>query len=184
VTLAEVTRRAGVSNGSIYWRVASKDDLLAAIHERFIETISAEGAPFDDPAQWNALSAGEAITKAVALQVNAVRRHRRLLRALVLHAASDPAANERGAEAVRQAARRFERALVPVLDRGGHPEPVAAARFAHELVIGALIRRITWPEHEVGRPLSWKAFQAELTTATRAYLVAQDRRHSPDGRPG
>jgi AcrR family transcriptional regulator len=184
VTLAEVTRRAGVSNGSIYWRVSSKEALLTAIHERLIDTLDAESAPFEDRAQWDALDADEAIARAVALQTSAVRRHRRLLRALVLHAATDPEAAKRGAAAVRRAARRFEAALAPLLEREGHPEPVAAARFVHELVFGALIKRITWPEQEVGRPLSWRAFEAELATAARAYLLAPDRRHSPDGHPG
>jgi AcrR family transcriptional regulator len=173
VTLAEVTKRAGVSNGSIYWRVGSKDALLTAIHERFIAVLDAESAPYDDQGLWQRMQPRDAIAQAVALHVDIVRRHRRLLRALVLHAATDPDASERGADAVRRAVRRFEAALAPVLERDGHPDPRAAARFAHRLVFGALITRITWPEQEVGRPLSWKAFEAQLTAAVRAYLLAR-----------
>jgi len=124
VTLAEVTRRAGVSNGSIYWRVSGKEALLTAIHERLIDTLDAESAPFDDRAAWDALEAEEAIAKAVALETSAVRRHRHLLRALVLHAATDPEAARRGATAVRRAAPR----LPPPAARAALPGPARLAR--------------------------------------------------------
>ena len=40
-TLPEVGRRAGVSNGGMYWRVDSKQALLAAIHEQYLERVNA-----------------------------------------------------------------------------------------------------------------------------------------------
>ena len=170
-TLAEVSRRAGVSNGSIYWRVDGKDALLAAIHERFIADMDAETAPFMDRDHWARMGAEEAIAHAVALLTGTFRQNRRLLRAIILWASSDAAASERGAKAVRRAARRFENALTPVLERAGHPDPLPAARFVHRLLFSALTARITWPEQELGRQLSWKAFEEQLANAAKGYLL-------------
>jgi len=51
-TLGEVSRRARVSIGSIYARVASKDALFYAIHERVMTQIGQENAAFSDRARW------------------------------------------------------------------------------------------------------------------------------------
>jgi AcrR family transcriptional regulator len=53
-TLVEVAHASGVSTGSMYGRIASKDDLIRAAHDREMQRISAEtveafaAAPVDD----------------------------------------------------------------------------------------------------------------------------------------
>src|SRR3954447_6228906 len=52
-TLIEVGRRAGVSNGGIYWRIENKDALLHAIHDRFQEQVVENGDMFQNPSRWD-----------------------------------------------------------------------------------------------------------------------------------
>jgi AcrR family transcriptional regulator len=158
-----------VSNGAIYWRVDSMDSLFTAVHERVIERLRRENAVYDDDAPWAGLPATAVVTAAVYELSESFRRHRAILRALILRTGSDPASSERGAAAVRQASALFVSRVARALaaERCDEPDVVAATIF--RVAFGALTARITWPEQEAGPKISWKRFVDDLSEMASVY---------------
>jgi AcrR family transcriptional regulator len=175
-TLTAVSRRAGISNGAIYWRVDSMDSLFAAVHDRVIGRLREENAVYDDDRPWAGLTATEVAAAAVAELAGSFRRHRAILRALVLRSGSDPASSQRGAAAVREASERFVARVAAALAAAGCDEPDVVAATIFRVAFGALTYRISWPEQEAGPRISWKRFVADLGEMASAYA----ERHLPD----
>src|SRR5207237_189464 len=78
-TLAEVSRRARVSIGSIYARVSSKDDLFYAIHERVMAQIGVENEVFSDLTRWQGLPTRRLVMEAVRELAEPFRAHAEIL---------------------------------------------------------------------------------------------------------
>jgi len=168
-TLTAVSRRAGVSNGAIYWRVDSMESLFAAVHERVIERLRRQDAVYDDDTRWAGLTATEVAGAAVHELSESFRRHRAILRALVLRTGSDPASAERGAAAVREASERFVSRVAGALAAEGCDEPDVVAATIFRVAFGALTARITWPEQEAGPRISWRRFVEDLREMASVY---------------
>ncbi|UGS37345.1 hypothetical protein DSM104329_03760 [Capillimicrobium parvum] len=168
-TLTAVSRRAGVSNGAIYWRVDSMESLYVAVHQRTVERLRHENAVFDEDPPWAGLGAAEVVTKAVHELSESFRRHTRILRTLILRSGSDPASSQRGATAVRDAAGRFTDRVAGALGAEGCPEPDVVAATIFRVAFGALVARITWPEQEAGPEISWERFVADLSEMASVY---------------
>lgn len=157
-TLLEVGERAGVSNGSMYFRIQSREALLYAIHERWDREVDKELEHFRDPAQWADLDLVEAVDKAVRVVAAVYDLNPRLLRALGLHAGSDPEMAARATASVQRGASAFAQAIAPRMAVASIPEPDVTAALLHTTVCGALGSRLTWPEFHVGPQPDWDTF--------------------------
>src|SRR5437868_13816777 len=82
-TLAEVSRHARVSIGSIYARVSSKDDLFYAIHERVMAQIGVENEVFSDLTRWQGLPTRRLVMVAVRELAEPVGAHAEILRVIM-----------------------------------------------------------------------------------------------------
>ncbi len=180
-TLVEISRRAGLSNGAIYHRVDSKETLLGAVHKRFIDRISRRSLLQTPPVAWNDLDLGELVAAAVASLADGARSEGKLLRAFVLLEGRDAGCAERGAEAVRREGEAFVRLVAPRLAGASHPDPVGAATFGFQMVMGSLMHRVVWPHHVGGRRLGWDLYVDRLTVATAACLRADSTALPFDG---
>ena len=118
-TAAALSKRSGISNGGIFWRVDSMDALFVAVHQRMIDRLAAEqDAVLADEAHWAGLALEAYVAEAVRVQAALFERHGALLRTMVLRTGSDPVAAERGAAAVRGGQRRpSSPTSAPALDR-------------------------------------------------------------------
>ena len=163
-TLTEVSKRAGVSYGAMYWRIESKEALLNAIHERFDQRINPKLELFSDPEEWEGLDIFELVDKAVRIVSEVFTENPGLLRALSLYASSSPEMTARATSSVHRGAQTFVDLVAPRLSEAGHPESEIAAARLFTCASGALASRVTWPEFHLGPEYPWSDVVDDICT--------------------
>jgi AcrR family transcriptional regulator len=171
-TVQAVSKRAGVSVGSIYLRVPSREALLLAIHAEAMEKMEREEAEWLSPASSPPESPREYIQDVVARTAGQMLSNASVLRAFMRRGPSDPEVFARGREGSQHLAAQFEAALLACQDSFRHPDPGTAADFAFRMVYSMTSRRITHGEDfESVRPLPDDMFVRELSRAVAVYLL-------------
>jgi AcrR family transcriptional regulator len=170
-TLQEVSRRAGVSIGSIYARVASREALIMAIYERTMAWTD-ENEQLRRDALREDLSPRERIEAIVTDMANDMLGHADILRVFMRQAPLNPDIWQRGAEKSHETSEAFKRAILEHREDISHPEPELAVDVAWRIVYCATARRITHgPKFESPRALSDKKLVRELARAVADYLL-------------
>jgi AcrR family transcriptional regulator len=173
-TLAEVSKRANVSIGSIYARVKSKDDLFYVIQDRFM-TISEDRPRLEDPAVWSDLDARAAILGIVEEVGELFKMNERLLRVFMHRGIVDSAVATRSSASVSQFHDDIVAILLTKRDAIAHEDPELAIDVAFRMAWGTLARQIMyWPTFESQRTVAWDSLVHELGRACAAYLLAPD----------
>jgi AcrR family transcriptional regulator len=171
-TLQEVSRRAGVSIGSIYARVASREALLLAIHERAMQSMAEQEAQFERDSVRDGLTPSELVQSLVRDLANVMLTNAPMLRVFMRQAAVNAVLWERGAESSHETARLFQAAFAQHRDVLGHPDPDLAVDIAYRMVYCTISRRITHgPRFESGREVSDAELVDELARAVSDYLL-------------
>jgi AcrR family transcriptional regulator len=170
-TIAEVSRRAKVSVGSVYGRFDNKDALVYAIHGRMVQRMTPSAETAEAIAQDPDLDLRGTVAQAVHLVADEMDGERALLRAFMLRAAADKNIARPGSEASRQLGRRFRSAVLAHSDEIGHPEPELAVDIAYRMVYDVLARHVMYgPTFESATAHPWDELVDELITASVAYL--------------
>ncbi|MFZ0091823.1 MAG: TetR/AcrR family transcriptional regulator [Solirubrobacteraceae bacterium] len=170
-TLQEVSRRAGVSIGSIYARVPSREALIMAIYERAMAWTE-EQAPIVRAAVRADLTPRERIEAIVTEMASTMLDHGEILRVFMRVAPMNPDIWQRGAEKSQATAKTFERAILEHRGDLGHPDPDLAIDVVFRMVYNTIARRITHgPKFESTRPLGDKRLVRELARASADYLL-------------
>jgi AcrR family transcriptional regulator len=173
-TVQEVSKRSGVSVGSIYLRAPSREALLLAIHAAEMERLDSEES-WLIPTSESSLSARDHIEDVVVKTSQQMLDHSRILRAFMRRGPEDPEMWERGRLGSQRLASQFEASLLRHRDEFRHPDPDTAADYAFRMVYSMTSRRITHGSlFESTRPLSDEAFVAETARAVVAYLLGVD----------
>ena len=174
-TLAEVSRRAKVSIGSIYARIKSKDDLLYVVQDRYMT--EAEDRPrLEDPDLWHDLAPGDVVLRLVEELGGAFRQNERLLRVFMHRGIVDPAVAARSSATVSRFHDRFEAILLRRRPEIVHPDPELAIDVAFRMAWGTLARQVMYgPTFESRRAIGWERLVAELGHACAAYLLGLSR---------
>jgi AcrR family transcriptional regulator len=168
-TLQAVSKRAGVSIGSIYARVPSREALIMAIYERVMawtdeDQISPSSARDD-------LSGRERIEMLVSELAGQMLTHGSDLRVFMRQAAVNPEIWERGAEKSQATADVFRRAVLEHPGDVRHPDPELAIDVAFRMMYCTIARRLTHgPHFESAHEISDEALVAELSRAIADYL--------------
>lgn len=175
-TLAEVAARAGVSTGSIYTRVDSKENLIRSAHEREMARLVTEGeavlaaqpeagAPFRD------------VVAELLVQVgDHLRRNAPLLRAFMLVAAHDDTIAQGGKGSYARVAELWNARLLTRRSEIAHPDPDAAAAWCYTVAYGVIARFLALGTAEKADDGgNWDAMLAELTVMITTYLTAPVR---------
>jgi AcrR family transcriptional regulator len=171
-TLAEVSRRARVSIGSIYARVTSKDALFYAIHERVLELISEENAAFSDPSRWERLSSRKLVIEAVRELAEPFRAHAAILRVIMHRGAIDQVVSDRGSASASALAEQFTALLLSRRREITHPDPELAADVAYRMAYSTVARQVMYgPKFESQRPVDWDDLIREVGVACATYLL-------------
>jgi AcrR family transcriptional regulator len=138
-TLVEVAQASGVSTGSMYGRIASKDDLIRAAHDREMERISAETVEVFAAAPLDASDARR-VRFAIGALAGLLERNAPVLSPFMLLANHDDVIASRGKTAFVEMTTRFERAML------GTPQPTArkrrAVRWSCTVVYSVLARQL------------------------------------------
>jgi AcrR family transcriptional regulator len=173
-TLAEVSRRARVSIGSIYARVPSKDALFYAIHERVMETIQSETSAFAVPERWESLATRELILEAVREIAEPFRTHARFLRVVMHRGAVDDHVAGVGSGASSAQADLFRTLLLTRRDEIRQPDPELAVDVAYRMAYCTLARQVMYgPAFESQHAVEWDDLVREIGVACAAYLLAR-----------
>jgi AcrR family transcriptional regulator len=171
LSIADVSRRSGVSVGSIYQRFGSKAALFDALQEAILARIDAEQAALYrdvDPGCTDA----ELVSVAVHRMAEHSRKHEALLKVMILRGAVDEATRQRGSRSSMVAASSFEALLKERVKRFRHPDPALACDVAFRIVYASLTRRImSGSTFESATELPWPVFVDELAEVCRAYLL-------------
>lgn len=170
-TLQEVSRRAGVSIGSIYARVESREALIMAIYERAMAWTEAQ----DEVARAGLsedLSPRERIETIARNMANDMLGHADVLRVFMRQAPLNADIWQRGAEKSHESSKKFQRAVLEHREDINHPEPELAVDIAWRMVYCTISRRITHgPKFESPRVVSDKKLVRELARAVADYLL-------------
>lgn len=170
--LTEVVDRSGVSMGSIYGRVKSKDDLLRSVHAREmgrveIETLevfeaSAESAPAD---------LQTAVDRAIRSSAEVLRSNAEVLRPFMALAAQDPVIGRRGALGYEHMFGAFRAALLERRELIRHPELERSIRWSYTVTYSVLARWLgLGSEVEAAGEGDWDTMLSDLTQMVTAYL--------------
>jgi AcrR family transcriptional regulator len=169
-TLQAVSTRAGVSIGSIYARVPSREALIMAIYERVMAWT--EEDQISPRSAREGLSARQRIEMLVSELASQMLTHGSDLRVFMRQAAVNPDIWERGAEKSQATAEVFRRAVLEHPEDVSQPEPELAIDVAFRMMYCTIARRLTHgPRFESAREVSDEALVAELSRAIADYLT-------------
>ncbi len=171
-TVPRIAARAGVSVGAVYRRFPDKDAVIRAVYGRFFACLAAQqNAPAVAGRRSRPLLA-EVVGAVVTGMVASYRRHRGILRALLLYTRTqrDPdfrrqadAINAMGLDSV-------ERLLLPYAGAMRHPDPRRAIRLGLYFV-GFVLRETLLAGDEGPRlPVERERLAEELTRLYLGYL--------------
>lgn len=169
-TLAEVAQRSGVSVGSIYARVGSKDDLLRAAQAREQARIDAEterafGDPVDDA------SLATAVARAVRTTGELLRANAGVLAPFMVLANSDPVVADAGRAGYHRLEQAFRAALLARRDEIGRPDPERAVDWSAAVVYAVLARWLgLGGDVAAAGEGEWDVVLADLAAMVTAYL--------------
>ncbi len=179
-TLQEVSRRSGVSIGSIYARAPSKEALVLAIYDKEMAKVSAANERLRETAQLEGLKGRDLIIALVDLMARSTLEHADILRVFMYRALVDEEIWKRGSDRSTQLSRAFEEALLEHKDELNHPDPELAIDVAFRMVYNTLVRRVTHGNtFESQRPLSDEDLIRELGEAAADYLLAPELPRQP-----
>ena len=171
LTVAEVTRRAGVANGSAYWLFDNKEALVRALHERLIGDLEAELRVFDDLADWRRLDLRSCLARVIHTTTTAMTRQGAFLRAFVLHANYDEAAASRGWASVEGVRRQFARLMLEHRGEISHANPEMAVDVCFRTIWAGLSQEMSPPALRFEDRAEWAPYSGELVSLCIAYLT-------------
>jgi AcrR family transcriptional regulator len=171
-TLAEVSRRAGVSIGSIYARVKSKDDLFHAIHERHVARIADEHVRLADLDEWRPLPTRTLVCDVVRELGEIFRSNDRILRVIMHRGIVDGVVAARSSAGASQFADWVERLLLERRKEIVHDDPDTAVDVAFRMAWATFARQIMYgPTFESRRFIEWDRLVDEVGSACATYLL-------------
>jgi AcrR family transcriptional regulator len=173
LTVHEVSRRAGVSIGSIYARVPGREALILAIYERFMDWTAAQEADQLDLA--HALEGSDPrdrIQTLVRAEVTAMLSHAGTMAVFMREARKLPEIFRRGAAKSQVTGAVFKEGILGLREHIDHPDPELAVDVAWRMIYCTTARRITHGEFfESSHPVSEQQLAAELARAVSDYLL-------------
>ncbi|WP_245783002.1 TetR/AcrR family transcriptional regulator [Amycolatopsis sacchari] len=171
-TLADVAQRAGVSTGSIYGRVSSKDDLIRAAHVREMARIGEEQrAAFAGPAP-EGETFGEAVERVLGTAAELLRRNAPVLGPFMLLANTDAQIAELGGAAHAELRDAFVAALAEREDEIRHPDPHRALEWSFTVVYSVLARWLALGStQQASGEGEWSEILVDLARMVLAFLT-------------
>jgi AcrR family transcriptional regulator len=176
ITLAEICERSGVSTGSLYGRVAGKDELLRVVQVRFLERLSEQ---FSEEAQRIASEARglEQVVPALVSSLGTLLKDSAsVLRAFMLRAPADPLIEAAGQKSAAEDTAKFIRLLQVCSSEIRHPDPERAIHSGMLLVYSTQARFLGLDSVGGKGQGSWDDLLVDLSDMMLAFLLFQPKR--------
>lgn len=174
-TIPEVSRRAGISVGTVYRRYATKEDLLVAVLRR-VEQQEAALLSLWDGEDWSAFDSAAMIERLVGDLGRAWHDHAPTMRAMMARRFQmpDDQVFAQGLEVAARQSALFRAAVMTHQESVVHPAPEEAVDFAYRLIVSVCAR---WTaraiETRAPRPLAWGEMLARLSDTVTVYLFGR-----------
>ena len=179
-TLAEVAERAGVSIGSIYGRVDSKDDLLRAAHAREMARIKDENLRAFGDLDTSQGTLGGAVTETIRTMAKLLRVDAAVLAPFMELARHDKTIAEAGKSTYAGMVDGFRSALLTRREEILHRDPERAVTWSCTVVYSVLARWLGLGDAgEAAEEGKWDDILADLSEMVTAFLRGSTARLSP-----
>lgn len=170
-TLADVVKTSGVSIGSIYHRVSSKDDLLRVLHARVLEEIEVEQEWIVCPDRWTALSLHQLLPLLLDELAEMLRRNAPILSAFMMRASVDEVTSRVGKASGVKLSQGFEALLLSRREEIHHPDPVRAAHACFTTAYAAFSRYLgLGSSREAAGEGDWQILKGDVSLMCSCYL--------------
>ncbi len=145
VTVDEIRRDAGVSNGSFYARFQDRDSLLAALQQRFLEQSKASVETAVDRGRWKGKTLEETVAGLVDVLLSQHRAKEGLWRAFVQASITDPVAREREQAVLTIAIKGVTKVLLDHRQEIAGVRPRRTIHLAIVMALGAILEWMLFP---------------------------------------
>ena len=182
-TIPEVSRRAGLSVGTVYRRFANKEDLLLAVMQR-VQRDDTNVITTWAEIGWEQVDARTMIGQLVRDLSRPWRDRAPLMRAVMARRLrnSDGQLLGQGLQVVTSHVDLFRATVLTHADELQHPEPDEAIEFGYRITISTCAR---WTaaaiETQAPTPMSWDTMLERLTDTVTAYLFGLHALRPPTG---
>jgi AcrR family transcriptional regulator len=175
LTVPEVSRRAGVSVGTVYRRFGDKEGLLTALLQEFTTSFRDEiharmhrkHVPVD------ALPC-DVVDVAVRAVVETYQAHERLLRVFSMLGQTDPATFHQGRQVSHEGGVFFRDLIWPTRGLFTHPDAERTVDVAYRLIYAACMHRVVnGPNLESPTEFSWDDLADELVRTVCLHLFGK-----------
>ncbi|MEA1652799.1 TetR/AcrR family transcriptional regulator [Nitrospirillum sp. BR 11164] len=170
-TLNEVSRRSGVSIGSIYGRVDSKDALIRTVQARALVDIDEKERRVTDSARWQGYGLDRLVPGVVSEFGEFLKENSPLLRAFMVRAPMDPVIAQTGKRSHEAMAVRFETLLLSRRNEISHPEPERAVHACFAMAYASYARYLgLGSAMNVAGEGDWTALKGDISLMTLCFL--------------
>lgn len=173
-TLAEVCTLGRVSMGAIYYRFASKDDLLRLVHARLMEELGREMSAAVGRSVDRANDLPQLVRALIEALAEMLRHFAPLLRPLMLRSVSDPVIRAAGKETYTRMGKEFSGAILSRRAEIEFSRPDEAAEASYAIAYAALGRSLGLNVSlgHVADIRNWHALKRSLAIMCVSYLLA------------
>jgi AcrR family transcriptional regulator len=172
ITLAEICERSGVSTGSLYGRVAGKDELLRAVQVLVLERM---GEQFNSEAERIAKEAhglAQVVPAVVASLGSILKDNASVLRSFMLRSATDEAIEAAGKKSANDNHAKFMALIKGCAKEIRHPQPDRAINSGMMLIYATQARFLGLDSigrlNEAGK---WNLLLEDLSDMMLAFLM-------------
>lgn len=170
VSISEIAKRAKSSVGGFYARFRDKDELLLALHERFVRELEDRFAGMGSAADGTQLT--QLLDEGVRLLVDVHRAHHSLLMAFAGRATHNRRLAETALSFRAQVIDRFATILLGWRAQIRHPDPELAAELAVQMALSFMEQTmVVGPVRARGGALSDTCLRSELSRMVLSYLA-------------
>ena len=171
LTIAEISKRSGVSVGSIYARFGGKEDLFIAVMMEVMQELDAEWQQLIQQLHARNLPLRQRLPALMDVQAEYLRRHAGILRPFMARADDERVAGI-GKAAYQKNEQTFIDQLLDAAAEIRHPEPEQAARFCFTVSYAALARFLgLGSAAEAAGEGDWEQLKRHLGMMCLSYLV-------------
>ncbi|KMK19691.1 TetR family transcriptional regulator [Pluralibacter gergoviae] len=172
LTIAEISRRSGVSVGSIYARFGGKEDLFVAVMAEVMQELDAEWQQLVERLQAQNLPLREKLPALMDVQAEYLHRHAGILRPFMARADDERVASI-GKAAYLKNEQTFIQLLLDSAAEILHPRPEHAARFCFTVAYASLARFLGLGSAvEASGEGDWEQLKRDLGLMCLSFLIA------------
>ncbi len=177
--LIDVSKRSKISIGSIYGRVASKDDLLRAVQEHVLAEVDKDHDRWTESNLWQGQSLAEILPMIVADYGDFLKKHAGVFRAFISRASVDPVIRTRGKRSQARFNERLGSLLLQHRSEIGHRDPERAVLFVCHALWSIFEAYLGIGTLEFAGEGDWNELVSEQSRMYLLYLQAAQARSSP-----